>query len=78
MASFSVRKLDDQVYESLKMRAAYHGISMEEEVRQIIYQAVSMPKRISEVFKSNFGYKNGIDLDLSDHRKGHNPMDFDE
>ena len=41
MANISVRKLDKIAYEQLRMRAAKHGVSMEEEVRQIIYQAVA-------------------------------------
>ena len=36
MASLSVRKLDVNVYEQLRVRAAKHGVSMEEEARQII------------------------------------------
>lgn len=78
MANLSVRKLDDTVYEQLRLRAVKHGISMEEEARQIICQAVAVPERISEVFRKNFGIKNGIDLDTRDQHKPHNPMDFDE
>lgn len=77
MASLSIRKLDDNIYECLRIRAAKHGVSMEEEVRKIIYRAVSAPDSISEIFKQNFGNKNGVDLDLLAH-KPHHPMDFDE
>ena len=77
MASLSIRKLDDRVYESLRIRAAKHGISMEEEVRNIIRQAVSAPGSISEVFRLNFGKNNGVDLENLAH-KPHYPMDFDE
>ena len=31
MANISVRKLDNQVYNQLRIRAAEHGVSMEEE-----------------------------------------------
>lgn len=80
MANISVRKLDKRAYEQLRIRALKHGVSMEEEVRQIIYQTVSAPERISRVFQQYFGRKNGVDLDtLSRHRhKPHEPMDFDE
>ncbi len=78
MANLSVRNLDNQIYDQLQQRAAKHGVSMEEEARQIISQAVSAPDRISEVFHRYFGDKNGIDLDIPEHRKPHNPMDFSE
>ena len=52
--------------------------SMEEEARQIIYQAVSAPESISSVFQKYFGHKNGINLDNLNTRKPHEPMDFNE
>ncbi|MEO8400815.1 MAG: hypothetical protein ABI597_03325 [Gammaproteobacteria bacterium] len=78
MAALSIRKLDKNAYEQLRLRAAKHGVSMEEEARQIIYLAVSAPERISRVFQKYFGDKNGIDLELSTPDKPHRPMDFDE
>lgn len=78
MANLSVRKLDNQVYELLRIRAAKHGVSMEEEARQIICRVVKTPERISDVFEKYFGEKNGIDLDIARHHKPHYPMDFDK
>ena len=78
MASLSVRKLDDIVYEQLRIRAARHGVAMEEEVRQILIQAVKTPERMSEVFRKHFGAENGVDLELINPRKPHEPMDFSE
>jgi len=78
MANLSVRKLDDNIYAQLRIRAAKHGVSMEEEARQIIYQAVAAPQRIADIFKKHFGAKNGVDLDTSDLHVPHEPMDFDE
>ena len=48
MASLSVRKLDDDTLTRLRVRAAQHGVSMEEEVRQIIKRAVSTPERLGD------------------------------
>ena len=76
MPSLSVRKLDGKVYERLRMRAAKHGVSMEEEVRRIINQAVATPEKLSDVFQKYFGSENGIDLDLLNQRSPHNPMNF--
>jgi plasmid stability protein len=78
MATLNVRKLDEKAYALLRIRAAKHGVSMEEEARQIIYLAVSAPEKISDVFKKYFGNKNGVELDLLNQHKPHNPMDFDE
>jgi plasmid stability protein len=71
MANLSVRKLDNAVYERLRVRAAKHGVSMEEEARQIIYQAVAAPERISEVFHKYFSAQNGLDLDELNLRNPH-------
>lgn len=78
MASLSVRKLDNRVYEQLRVRAARHGVPMEEEVRQILSQAVKAPERISDIFIKYFGAENGIDLALMTSKKPHEPMDFEE
>ncbi len=78
MANLSVRKLDKKAYDQLRIRAANHGVSMEEEARQIIYQAVSAPESISGVFLKYFGRDNGIDLKTISQRKPHEPMDFEK
>ena len=77
MANLSVRKLDDRVYLNLRKRAEKHHVSMEEEARQIISQAVSAPERISDVFREHFGRNNGVDLELGSHREPHEPVDFE-
>lgn len=40
MAQFTVRNLEEDVKARLKLRASRHGSSMEEEVRQILRNAV--------------------------------------
>ena len=40
MAQFTVRNLEEDIKARLKRRAALHGSSMEEEVRQILRNAV--------------------------------------
>ena len=61
MANLSVRKLDDEVVTELRVRAARHGISMEEEVRRIIVQAVSAPARLGDLALATFGTNSGIE-----------------
>ena len=75
MASLSIRKLDDEVYEQLRTRAARHGVSMEEEARQILTRAVSPPERMGDLFLKIFGPERGGDLQLPD-RELDNPIDL--
>lgn len=78
MANLSIRRLDDNAYKQLHMRAVKHGVSMEEEARRIICQAVAVPENISDVFRKYFGRKNGIDLSEANERKPHYPMELGE
>lgn len=41
MASITIRKLDEQVKLKLRIRAAQHGRSMEEEAREILSEATA-------------------------------------
>jgi plasmid stability protein len=77
MASLSVRKLDEETIARLRARAARHGVSMEEEARRILREAVAAPDRIGELAMRIFGPRNGIDLELPE-RVPHQPTTFDE
>ena len=78
MASLSVRKLDGDTLKQLRIRAAQHGVSMEEEVRRIIKQAVSSPERLGDLavrlFAPAYG---GTELELPE-REITEPMEFPE
>ena len=76
MPSLSVRKIDVKVYERLRMRAAKHGVSMEEEVRHILRRAVSAPERLGDLALECFG-ASGVELELSP-REPHEPMALGE
>jgi len=41
MASITVRNLDESIKRRLRMRAAQHGWSMEQEIRRILQESVS-------------------------------------
>lgn len=77
MASLSVRRIDDNLYERLKHRAAQHGVSMEEEVRQILQREVAAPRNLAELALECFGEENGVDLELPP-REIHEPLDLGE
>lgn len=49
MASLSVRKIDEETVAHLRIRAAQHGVSMEEEVRRFLMQAVATPENLGDL-----------------------------
>ena len=75
MANISVRKIDEELIARLRIRATQHGVSMEEEVRQIIKQAVSDSDRIGDMALQYFGEQFGDELELPQHLP-HEPMDL--
>jgi plasmid stability protein len=75
MANLNVRKLDDEVYEQLRIQAAAHGISMEEEARRIISAAVCSQEKFSDIVQKYFGQNNGVELELPKHMP-HEPIDL--
>ena len=78
MASLSIRKLEENTLEKLRARAAQHGVSMEEEVRQIIRLAVSSPERLGDFAVNLFSVAyGGGELQLPPRESGE-PMEFPE
>ena len=51
MTSLTIRNLDDATKQRLRIRAAYHGVSMEEEVRRILKDALRPTETPSELGK---------------------------
>lgn len=49
MAALTIRNIDDEVKNRLRLQAAQHGCSMEQEVREILSRAV-LPKRNPPAF----------------------------
>ncbi len=67
MAAVSIRDLDDEVRERLRVRAAQHGRSMEAEIRAILADAVSAPTGstgLAQALLARFGDLGGVDLEL--------------
>lgn len=67
MASITIHDLDDDVKTRLRVRAADHGRSMEEEVRLILREVVGRkpdPRNLTSIIRSHFGPANGVDLEL--------------
>jgi plasmid stability protein len=68
MSSITIRNLDDRVKRKLRVRAARHGRSMEEEVRQILGAAVAQtsapaqPDNIYDVVRRRFEPLGDVEL----------------
>ena len=80
MASITIRNLDDDVRMRLRVRAAEHHRSMEEEVQIILREAVEhreIPRNLAEIARSHFGPNNGVELELPPREPGRAPPSFD-
>ena len=80
MASITIRNLDDDVKTRLRVRAAEHHRSMEEEVRLILREAVGRKadsRNLANIVRSHFGPDNGVDLELPPRAAGREPPSFD-
>ena len=67
LSALSIRNLDDEVKERLRVRAARHGRSMEAEVRAILTNAVTEPREAPSMFQvlmDRFGKLGGVELEL--------------
>lgn len=67
MASITIRNLDEALKRNLRIRAAEHGRSMEEEARDILRQAMSRPAPTADLglaIHRRFAALGGVDLDL--------------
>ena len=67
MASITIRNLEDDLKRRLRVRAAEHGRSMEEEVREILRHVVTEPapqRNLAAAIRSRVAALGGVELDL--------------
>ncbi|WP_136067357.1 FitA-like ribbon-helix-helix domain-containing protein [Modicisalibacter radicis] len=66
MASITIRNLDEQLKAQLRMEAARHGRSMEEEVRIILRGALSQPQKggLGSRIRERFAAEGGVELEV--------------
>ena len=80
MASITIRNLDDDVKTRLRVRAAEHHRSMEEEARQILREAVGQKKglqNLASAIRARIAPLGGVDLELPPREPGREPPTFD-
>ncbi|MDP9027911.1 MAG: Arc family DNA-binding protein [Actinomycetota bacterium] len=79
MAAVSVRDLDDDVKERLRVRAARNGRSMEAEIRAILVTAAHEPASSTGLMSAlveRFGALDGVELDLPPRSAPPRSVDF--
>jgi len=64
MSTLTVRNLDDELKQRLRLEAARHGYSMEEEVRQILRRALDRPSEggLGSRIRNRFAAYDGEEL----------------
>lgn len=80
MASITIRNLDDEVKRRLRVRAAEHGRSMEEEAREILRQVVGQEKparNLAASIRARVAPLGGVELDLPPREPMREPPVFD-
>ena len=68
MASITIRNLDDETKERLRVRAAYSRRSMEEEARNILREALdaetTLPRNLATAIHDRFAALGGVDTEV--------------
>lgn len=68
MASITIRNLDDETKERLRVRAAQRRRSMEEEARNILREALeteaTVPRNLAAEIHERFSALGGVDLEI--------------
>lgn len=64
MAALTIRNIDDEVKNRLRIRAALHGCSMEQEVREILLKAVSQNPSKQDFAQRIQKHFSALDLDV--------------
>jgi plasmid stability protein len=81
MASITIRNIDDRLKSKLRIRAAAHGRSMEEEVRDILRSALAVtePKEnLAAAIRRRVEAIGGMDIELPQRSPMREPIDFGE
>ena len=79
MASITVDNIDDGLQQRLRVRAAGHGRSMEEEAREILREVVNglPPDDLAAAIRKRVAALGGVDLDIPERESMREPIRFD-
>lgn len=82
MATLTIRRLNEAVKRRLRLRAAEHGHSMEEEARLILQDALApngeIPGSLYQSIRQMVDPLGGMELDLPPRDPGRVPPTFDD
>jgi antitoxin FitA len=82
MASITIRRLEDALKKRLRLRAAHHGRSMEEEAREILKTAlatdISPSENLAVAIRRIFEPLGGVELEIPPREPIREPPKFDE
>ena len=82
MATLTIRRLDEKTKTRLRVRAAHHGRSMEEEAREILRSALvaqpNLKENLADVVRRRFAPLGGVELELPPRDPIRKPPDFTE
>jgi plasmid stability protein len=80
MASITIRNLDDDIKQRLRVRAAEHGRSMEEEAREILRRvtgAAEPPRNLAAAIRARIAAADRTDLELPEREPMREPPRFE-
>ncbi|HUI62980.1 MAG TPA: hypothetical protein VLX90_22315 [Steroidobacteraceae bacterium] len=82
MASMTIRNLDEKLKSRLRVQAAKHGRSMEDEARDILRAALSSTSRraghLVKAIRRRIEPLGGVDLDIAPREAVREPPGFEE
>ncbi|HEX7758442.1 MAG TPA: hypothetical protein VF459_03000 [Caulobacteraceae bacterium] len=82
MASITIRNMEEPLKARLRVRAAHHGRSMEEEARHILRSALADERQpgvnLAEALRRRFAAVGGVDLPELDREPLRRPPTFEE
>ena len=82
MASMTIRDIDEKLKAKLRIQAARHGRSMEDEARDILRTALSIEqsrtKGLVEAIRARIEPLGGVELEIAPREAIRDPIEFDK
>ena len=79
MASITIRNLEEDIKQRLRVRAAQHGRSMEEEAREILRKVMredTPPRDLAAAIRARLSPADRVELELPPHDPMQDPAHF--